>query len=91
MYVVGGGHQHQVHRLVRQQVLQALVDVDIPGEGVLPPLRLDVPDPGHRQAVDPLDQIVMPARHAAEAGHCQCMLHYSWSSPYAQNISPRSS
>mgnify|MGYP002508301700 CR=1 FL=1 len=34
--VVGGGHQHQVHGLVRQQILQALVDVDIPGEGVLP-------------------------------------------------------
>ena len=35
--------------------------MDLPGEGVLSSLRLGIPDSGHRQIVDPLNQVIMPA------------------------------
>ena len=49
------------------------------GSGILTPFLFNVPNTGHFQIFQILNQIVMPAGHTAESDHCYFMLH---------NISP---
>ena len=77
MHVIGSGDQHQIHRLIRQKILQTFIYMNLPGRRVIPSFFLDVPDPGHSQILYVLNQIVMPAGHAAEAHYRQSMFHFN--------------
>ena len=76
MAVVGGGDEHHLDGGVRQQILEALVHVYVPGAGILATGLLDVPDAGNLQNVPQLPVIVeVPGSHTTQADDCYFVFH----------------
>lgn len=66
--IVGCRNQHQIHRFIRQKILQAVVHKNIPGLGIPPPSLPNVPNTSDLRIILGFQLIQMLGAHAIVIG-----------------------